>query len=100
MVFEILLKQLFGVKSPSEEVKKIAKKNVVKPFKKGFKQAQKDQKKYKAIRKKFEAKWLKKNQSWTDNRHKAKALENAFLKEYPQFEFYVKMERLGRKCKI
>ena len=97
---DIFLHWLLGIKSPSEEVKKIAKKNIIKPFKKGFKQAQKDQKKYKAVRKKFERKWRKKNQSWADNRQKAKALEKAFLKEYPQYKFNVQMERLGRKCKI
>ncbi len=91
------LRWLLGVKSPSEEVRKQANKLIVKPFKKGLKQGKKDFEKYKAVRKKFERKWLKQNQSWADTRQKKKALEKAFLKKYPQWSFHIQAERIRRK---
>jgi hypothetical protein len=97
---DIFLRWFLKVESPSNKAAKFAHTNIVKPFLKGLKQGKKDRKKYNKIRKKFETKWLKQNQHWSDTRQKAKALEKAFLKEYPQYKFYAQMERLGRKCKI
>lgn len=97
---EIFLRWLFGIKLPSREVAKAAKKYVVKPLRMRFKESQKQHKKYMAHRKKFERKWLKQHASWADTRQKKKAMEKAFLKEFPFYSFYIKLERLGRKCKI
>lgn len=95
-----LLYKALGIKSPSAEMREKAIKYIVKPFKKGLKQGKKDFEKYKAVRKKFERKWLKQNQTWSDTRQKKKAMEKAFLKKYPQYSSYIQLERLGRKCKI
>lgn len=97
---EIFLRWLFDIKSPSREMAKAAKKYVVKPLCMGVKESQKQHKKYMAHRKKFERKWLKQHASWTDTRQKKKAMEKAFLKEFPFYSFYIKLERLGIKCKI
>ena len=98
-ITENRLRKLLSIKSPSEEHRKICKKYFLNPFRKGIKQGQKDHKKYKKIRTKFERKWLKQNQTWNDTRQKRKALEKAFLKAYPQYTKYIQLERLGRKCK-
>lgn len=96
---ELFFRWLLGIKSPSEEMRKQANKLIVKPLKRGLKQGKKDFEKYKAIRKKFEQKWLKQNQTWADTRQKKKAMQKAFLKKYPQYSSYIQLERLGRKCK-
>ena len=73
---------------------------IIKKILLGIKESQKQHKKYMAHRKKFERKWLKQHASWADTRQKKKAMEKAFLKEFPHYSFYIKLERLGIKCKI
>ncbi len=97
---ETFLWWMLGIKSPSEEYVKFSRTYVVKPCIKGIKESKKLHKKYMAQRKKFEQKWLKQHASWKDTRQKKKALEKAFLKEFPHYKFYIKLERISKKCMI
>lgn len=97
---ELIVKKILRIQSPSVKAAKVADKCFVKPLCMGIKESQKLHKKYMAHRKKFERKWLKQNASWADTRQKKKALKKAFLKEFPFYSFYIKLERLGIKCKI
>lgn len=93
---EIFLRWMFGIKSPSREFAKAGKEFIVKPFNEGWKKAEKLHRKYMAHRKRFERKWLKQNASWADTRQKKKALEKAFLKEFPQYGVQYALERAKR----
>lgn len=97
---EMFLNWMFGIKSPSKYFETYAIENIVKPMKKGIKIAEKEVKKYKRDCAKFKQKWLKQNKGWKDTRQKKKALEKAFLKEFPHHKFYIKLERLVIKCMI
>lgn len=91
---------MLGIHSPSQVFAKAGKKLIAKPISKGIKQAEKLHKKYLSHRKRFERKWLKQHQHWGDGRQKKKAMEKAFLEEFPHHSYYIKLERLARKCKI
>jgi hypothetical protein len=72
----------------------------IKEINKGIKKGRKLHNKYKADYAKFKRKWLKQHQHWGDGRQKKKAMTKAFVKKYPQYSFYIQLERIGRKCKI
>lgn len=90
------LRWVYGIKSPSEEMRQKGEKFIVKPMHKGIKQGAKAKKKYISIRKKYEKKWYKHQRQWKDTRQKKKAFWKDFSKEYPQYGLYIAFDKWGK----
>lgn len=73
---------ILGIKSPSKETAKVAKKHIIKPMQKGMKQMHQLIRAEEKACRKFKKQWLKKNKDWKDCRHKKRCLQREIEKRF------------------